>query len=219
MMEIKVLKNILEANDTIAERNRTAKVSLRLLMVNIIGSPGSGKTSVILKTIERMNLPCGVIEGDIASDIDSRKMAEKGIPVVQINTGGECHLDANMVSKGLESIDIKEGILFIENVGNLVCPAEFEVGEDFKVALSSVAEGDDKPYKYPLIFSKAGAVILNKTDLMPYIEFDKKFFFDGIKSLNPHVPIFEVSAKTGEGINEWAKWLNSRLGVLSRSFE
>lgn len=210
-MEIKVLKNILEANDTIAERNRRLKESRNLLMVNIIGSPGAGKTSIILRTIEKLKIPCGVIEGDIASDIDSRKMAENGIPVVQINTGGECHLDANMVSKGLENIDIKKGLLFIENVGNLVCPAEFEVGEDFKVALISVAEGDDKPYKYPLIFSKARAVLLNKVDLMPYLDFNKDFFYKGIRSLNPEAAIFEVSSKTGEGIDEWCRWLMAKL--------
>lgn len=210
MMEIKVIKNILEANDTIAEKNKEIKDSRGLLMVNVIGSPGAGKTSVILKTIEQLADSCGtcgVIEGDITSDLDSRKMAQKGIPVVQINTGGACHLDANMVSKALENLKMEKGILFIENVGNLVCPAEFEVGEDFKVVVSSVAEGDDKPYKYPLIFSKARAVILNKIDLMPYIDFDRNFLYDGVKALNPEAAVFEISAKTGEGSEEWSRWL------------
>lgn len=210
-MEIKVIKNILEANEAIAEQNRKLKEEKRLLMVNIIGSPGAGKTSLILKTVEKLGVMCGVIEGDIASDIDARRLAEGGVAAVQINTGGACHLDANMVHTALKEIDFSSGVLFVENVGNLVCPAEFEIGEDFKVAVVSVAEGDDKPYKYPLVFSKAGAVVLSKVDLLPYIDFNRKFFYDGIRSLNPTVKVFEVSCKSGEGVEEWCAWLRERF--------
>jgi len=206
-MEIPVLKNIMEANDTIAKRNREIVLSRGITMVNIIGSPGAGKTSVILKTIKELSSPAGVIEGDITSDIDARMMAKNNIPVIQINTGGACHLDANMISNALEGLKFSQGILFIENVGNLVCPAEFEVGEDFKIALCSVAEGDDKPYKYPLVFSKARAVVLNKIDLLPYIDFERQNFYQGVRALNPDAPVFEVSAKTGQGIQEWSQWL------------
>lgn len=206
-MEIPVLKNIMEANDAIAKKNRETVLSRGITMVNIIGSPGAGKTSVILKTIKELSSPAGVIEGDITSDIDSRLMAKNNIPVLQINTEGACHLDANMISSALDSFRFSKGILFIENVGNLVCPAEFEVGEDFKIALCSVAEGDDKPFKYPLVFSKARAVVLNKIDLLPYIDFERQNFYQGVRALNPDAPVFEVSAKTGQGIQEWSQWL------------
>jgi len=207
-MEIPVLKNILEANDTIARMNRKTIINRGITMVNIIGSPGAGKSSLILKTVKELSSPTGVIEGDISSDIDARMMAENNIPVIQINTGGACHLDANMIRNALEAFSFSNGILFIENVGNLVCPAEFEVGEDFKVALCSVTEGDDKPYKYPLVFSKARVVILNKVDLLPYIDFDRKNFYQGVRALNPEAAVFEVSAKTGQGMREWSQWLD-----------
>ncbi|MEG6569690.1 hydrogenase nickel incorporation protein HypB [Thermoanaerobacterium thermosaccharolyticum] len=206
-MEIKIIKNVLEANNNIAEENKNIKDERKILMVNIIGSPGTGKTSFILKLIENMDIPCGVIEGDVASDIDARKMAERNIPVVQINTGGECHLNANSINKALSSIDFHDGILFIENIGNLICPSEFELGEDFKLAIANVAEGDDKPYKYPLLFSKAKAVVLNKIDLLPYFDFNKQYFYDGVKTLNDKAEIFEVSSRTGEGFEVLAKWL------------
>lgn len=209
-MEIKIIKDVLEANNNIAEENKNIKDERNILMVNIIGSPGTGKTSFILKLIDNIDIPCGVIEGDIASDIDARKMAERNIPVIQINTGGECHLNANSINKALMNFDFHDGILFIENVGNLVCPSEFEIGEDFKLALSNVAEGDDKPYKYPLLFSKAKAVVINKIDLIPYFDFNKKYFYDGVKTLNDNAEIFEVSSKTGEGFEVLSKWLKDR---------
>ncbi|SNX53897.1 hydrogenase nickel incorporation protein HypB [Thermoanaerobacterium sp. RBIITD] len=209
-MEIKIIKDVLEANNNIAEENKNIKDERNILMVNIIGSPGTGKTSFILKLIDNIDIPCGVIEGDIASDIDARKMAERNIPVIQINTGGECHLNANSINKALMNFDFHDGILFIENVGNLVCPSEFEIGEDFKLALSNVAEGDDKPYKYPLLFAKAKAVVINKIDLIPYFDFNKKYFYDGVKTLNDNAEIFEVSSKTGEGFEVLSKWLKDR---------
>lgn len=209
-MEIKIIKDVLEANNNIAEENKNIKDERNILMVNIIGSPGTGKTSFILKLIDNIDIPCGVIEGDIASDIDARKMAERNIPVIQINTGGECHLNANSINKALMNFDFHDGILFIENVGNLVCPSEFEIGEDFKLALSNVAEGDDKPYKYPLLFAKAKSVVINKIDLIPYFDFNKKYFYDGVKTLNDNAEIFEVSSKTGEGFEVLSKWLKDR---------
>ncbi len=209
MMEIKLVKNILDANDRLAEDNKKAFEAAGTTVINMIGSPGSGKTSLILRTIEKLKDKCGiqVIEGDIASSIDAQTIAGKGIDALQINTEGECHLDANMIRQAVRSFELKPGLLFIENVGNLVCPAEFEIGEDFKVTVLSVPEGHDKPYKYPLVFSKSTAVVLTKCDLMPYIDFEMDTFISGIRSLNPNCRLFVVSSKTGEGIDEWASWL------------
>ncbi|WP_028992594.1 hydrogenase nickel incorporation protein HypB [Thermoanaerobacter thermocopriae] len=207
MEEIIIIRDVLEANNNVASENKAIKDERNILMVNIIGSPGTGKTSFILKAIEHLKVPCGVIEGDVTSDIDAKKMAEKKIPVVQINTGGSCHLNAGSVNRALQSLAFDNGIVFIENVGNLICPSGFELGEDFKLAMANVTEGDDKSYKYPLLFTKAKAVVLNKIDMLPYFEFNKKFFYDGVRALNPNAPIFEVSARTGEGFGELAKWL------------
>jgi hydrogenase nickel incorporation protein HypB len=204
-MEIKLVKNILDANDKLAEDNRNLFKSHGVTAINVIGSPGSGKTTLLLKTIEALKdeVNIQVIEGDIASSIDAETISRKDVEVVQINTEGECHLDANMIRQALKSLDLKPGLLFVENVGNLVCPAEFEIGEDFKVAVLSVPEGHDKPYKYPLIFSKAKAVVVTKADLLPYIDFDMDTFRDGLASLNPNCDVFVLSAKTGEGMDAW----------------
>lgn len=212
-MEIKVLKNILDVNDRLANENHNIFDAKKITAINIIGSPGSGKTSLILKTIELTKgiLDIQVIEGDIESSIDAEKINAIGSKAVQINTGGACHLDANMVKMSLEAMDLKEGILFIENVGNLVCPAEFEIGEDHKVAVISVPEGHDKPYKYPLIFSKASAVVLTKADLLPYIDFDMEYFKEGLKALNPDYKLFVLSVKTGDGVEEWLEWLKRQI--------
>lgn len=207
MEEIVIIRDVLETNKNIASENKAIKDERNILMVNLIGSPGAGKTSFIIKAIEHIKVPCAVIEGDVTSDIDARKMAERNIPVVQINTGGACHLNAASVNKALQALNFDNGIVFIENVGNLICPSAFELGEDFKLAMANVPEGDDKPYKYPALFSKAKAVVLNKIDMLPYFEFDKKFFYDGVRALNHEAPIFEVSARTGEGFGEFARWL------------
>jgi len=217
MEEIVIIKDVLEANNNVADINKNIKDDRNILMVNLIGAPGTGKTTFLLKAIENLSIQCGVIEGDVTSDIDAKKMAEKNIPVVQINTGGSCHLNAGSVNRALESINFDNGILFIENVGNLICPSGFELGEDFKLAIANVTEGDDKPYKYPLLFTKAKAVILNKIDMIPYFEFDKKFFYDGIRALNPDVPIFEVSSRTGEGFEEFVKWLEEQYKKFMES--
>jgi hydrogenase nickel incorporation protein HypB len=212
-MEIRVMKNILDANDRLAEENRAYFAKIKITAVNVMASPGSGKTSVILKVIEGLGKDIGisVIEGDIASSIDADTIDKLGIPVVQINTGGGCHLDANMIQTAANAMKIMEGsILFIENVGNLVCPSAFDLGENMKMVIASVPEGHDKPYKYTSMFEAADVIILNKTDLMPYIDFDKESFFKGIKALNTRAPIFEISCRTGDGIKEFLVWLREQ---------
>jgi hydrogenase nickel incorporation protein HypB len=209
-MKIKVVKNILDANDQMAIENRRLFDEAGIITINIMASPGAGKTSLILKTIDLIGLPVAVVEGDIASTLDAEKVGAKNVPVVQINTGGACHLDAAMIRKAIKNLSLKNArILFIENVGNLVCPASFELGERAKVVVASVPEGDDKPYKYPGMFSAATAVVLNKIDTLPVIDFDLKRFREGVLAVNAGAPIFEVSCKTGEGLSSWITWLKS----------
>lgn len=213
-MEIKVLKNILKDNAHKAQDNNIHLKSKNISTLNLLASPGAGKTSIIIKTAEKLKNEKNivVIEGDLESTIDSQKLAELGIPAIQINTGGGCHLDANMVGHALEAMDVpKDSILFIENVGNLVCTAAYDLGEDMKVVILSSAEGHDKPYKYPLIFENADAVILNKTDLMPYVDFSRDLFYKGVRALNENCPIFEVSCRDGSGLDEWTQWLKSKV--------
>jgi hydrogenase nickel incorporation protein HypB len=209
-MKIDVRRNILEANQELSLENKEFFKTNRVLVVNIMAAPGAGKTSTIIKTVDTLpkDFNCIVVEGDIASQIDTEKMEKKGIPAVQINTGHMCHLDANMIKGILGRFDYgRDNVLFIENVGNLVCPADFSLGEDINIVIASVPEGDDKPYKYPSIFLKADAVILNKMDTLGSIDFDKEFFYDGLSALKPDFPVFEVSCKTGEGFDEWGNWL------------
>lgn len=209
-MEVKVMKNIMHANDRLAEENRKYFAEKRIKAVNIMASPGSGKTSIILSLIgafgDRANV--AVVEGDIASSIDAEKIDKLGNPVIQINTGGGCHLDANMIKAACESLNLKnETILFIENVGNLVCPSSFDLGEGIKMVIASVPEGHDKPYKYTSMFELSDVIVLNKTDLMPYIDFDRDSFYSGVRALNEKAEIIEVSCKTGEGIDKLAQWM------------
>ena len=219
-MEVKVMKNIMDANQKLAEENRQFFKTRGILAVNIMASPGSGKTSIILKLIEAFGnkTNVAVIEGDIASSIDAEKIDKLGNPVIQINTGGGCHLDANMIKSAAESLNLKDNtILYIENVGNLVCPSSFDLGEGIKMVIASVPEGHDKPYKYTSMFETADIVILNKTDLMPYIDFDKDSFYKGVQALNEKAEIIEISCKTGEGIENLAQWmLNTKL-IRSKS--
>ncbi len=211
-MKVKVVSRILEANDRIAEENRRVFKSHGLFVVNIMSAPGAGKTSLIERTLERLDgLRIGVIEGDIAGTDDAERISRFNIPVVQINTGGACHLDANMISEVLSEMPLNDmDVLIIENVGNLVCPAEFRVGEDIKVMLLSVTEGHDKPLKYPLMFRESSALILNKIDLLPYIDIDIDKIKRDALSINPSISIFEVSCRTGQGIEEWAQWLKGQ---------
>jgi hydrogenase nickel incorporation protein HypB len=216
-MTVKVLtikENILEANEERAKINQNLLDKQGILMVNIMSSPGSGKTSLILQTISWFKGKVGiaVIEGDIASTVDADKVNEQAVPVIQINTAGGCHLDASMIEKALNNLPLSGvDLLFIENVGNLICPAEFALGEHKRVMLLSVPEGDDKPYKYPLMFSVADVVLVNKIDLLPLLEFNITSFIKAVKGLNPKVKIFQVSCKTGQGLEEWFSWLKSQM--------
>jgi len=214
-MEIKVIKDILGANDQIARKNRQLFDSNKVFVVNVMASPGAGKTSVIMETIKRLKgkTRVGVVEGDISSSLDAEAISQEDVPVVQINTGGECHLDANMTATALGDLPLKDiDLLLIENVGNLVCPAEFSLGEDIRILIASTPEGDDKPFKYPLMFHEADVVLINKIDLLPYLKFDVDAFSNTIKGINRKVKIFPVSCTTGEGIEAWVYWLLGRMG-------
>ena len=211
-MKVKVVTNILEANDRIAAENKKIFAEADVYVINIMSGPGAGKTSLLERTIKEFNgrIRTGVIEGDIAGSDDAQRIEKLGIPVIQINTGGGCHLDANMVRVVMDDFPLKDlDLLIIENVGNLVCPAEFNLGEDMKVMLLSIAEGHDKPLKYPLMFQESSALILNKLDLLPYTNVDMAKIRKDSLSLNPSLKIFEVSCKTGEGIKDWTDWLQS----------
>jgi hydrogenase nickel incorporation protein HypB len=208
-----VVEKILSANDRIALENRKLLDEHGIVSVNVMASPGAGKTSLILRSIEalRGQLRVGVIEGDVAGHVDADKVAESGTPVVQINTGGGCHLDAPQVQSALERLPLDQvDLLFIENVGNLICPTDFALGEHVNMLIANVPEGHDKPIKYPGMFTTVDALILNKIDLMPYIDFDLEAFRTAVRALNADAPLFQVSCKTGEGIEAWAEWLLTR---------
>ncbi len=213
-MEVKVVKDILEANEVIAEENRRLFEREGLYVLNLMGAPGAGKTSLLERTIELLKdrWKVGVLEGDIATTRDSERIASYGVPVVQINTGGACHLDGNMVRGGLGALELKGlEVLFVENVGNLVCPAEFNIGEDDKAMILSVTEGDDKPLKYPLMFQVSSLLLLNKIDLLPYVDFDVERFKEYARRVNPQIEIIEISCKTGQGLSDWVRWLELRI--------
>jgi hydrogenase nickel incorporation protein HypB len=208
-----IVEKILSANDLIALENRELLDQHGILAVNVMASPGAGKTSLILRSIEALQgrLRVGVIEGDVAGRVDADKVAETGTPVVQINTGGGCHLDAPQVQGALKQLPLDEiDLLFIENVGNLICPTGFALGEHVKMMLANVPEGHDKPIKYPGMFTVVHALVLNKIDLLPYIDFDLETFCTAVRALNPDAPLFQVSCKTGEGIRAWTEWLLAR---------
>ena len=210
-MKIPIVENILSANERLADENRRMLAEKGILVVNVMSSPGAGKTSLILRTIEalRDQMRIGVIEGDVASRVDADTIEQLGVPVVQINTGGTCHLDANMIRGSLDQLPLDDlDLLLIENVGNLICPTDFALGEALKVMIPSVPEGDDKPYKYPAMFAAVDAIVINKVDLLPYVEFNLAVFRRLVQGLNPDVQVFEVSCKTGEGIDQWTAWLS-----------
>ncbi len=213
-MEIKVLRNIMDANEAMARRNQGRLDEHHILAINVMSSPGSGKTSLILQTIRRLKpkVRIAVIEGDVASSIDADRVGKEGVPVIQINTGGGCHLDANMTENALNNLPLENiDLLIIENVGNLICPAEFALGEHKRVMLLSLPEGHDKPHKYPLMFTEADVVLVNKIDLLPYLDFNMDAFYKAVTGLNPRARIFQVSAKTGEGLEPWLEWLVASL--------
>ena len=213
-MEIKVLQNILSANDAIARKNQERLDKHGILAINVMSSPGAGKTSLILQTIKKLKGKnrIAVIEGDVASRVDADKVHQHGVPVIQINTDGGCHLDANMTENALDNLPLeKVDLLLIENVGNLICPAEFALGEHKKVMLLSMPEGDDKPHKYPLMFTEADVVLVNKIDLLPYLDFNTADFNQAVTGLNPEVKILPISCKTGEGLEAWFAWLQDEI--------
>ena len=212
MMEVQVMQDILGKNDRIAAENQALFADKKIFALNLMGSPGSGKTSLLEKTMAALKdeLKMAVIEGDLFTSKDADRIAKYDVPVIQINTSGGCHLDAPMVQKVLREMDLDAlDLLIIENVGNLVCPAEFDVGEDCKITLLSVTEGDDKPEKYPLLFNLAKALVLNKTDLLPYVDFDLVRARNFATKLNKELDIFEVSCRKGDGLEGWYNWLRS----------
>ena len=213
-MEIDLKQPILKKNDTLAERNRALFAEKKVYVLNILASPGSGKTSTILATIEalRVEFNIAVIEGDIASSVDSERIKAQGIPAVQINTGGACHLESDMIRRAVDVLDLDDlDLVLLENVGNLVCPTDFDLGENAKAMILSVPEGDDKPLKYPGVFQVAQAVILNKVDTMPVFNFNREAFESEVNQLNPAAPIFPISATTGAGVEAWASWLREQI--------
>ncbi|UCG66466.1 MAG: hydrogenase nickel incorporation protein HypB [Deltaproteobacteria bacterium] len=213
-MEIKVVRNILEANDRIASQNRGLFIEKGIYVLNLMGSPGAGKTSLLERTLEHLKerKRIAVIEGDIETSRDAERIARFNIPTVQINTGGACHLDGNMVRGSLAELSLDQvDLLIVENVGNLVCPAEFQIGENDKAMILSVAEGDDKPLKYPLMFQVSSVLLLNKVDLIPYLDFDMERFRADALKVNPKLQIMTVSCKTGEGLDAWFRWIEGQL--------
>jgi hydrogenase nickel incorporation protein HypB len=216
-MTVKVItvgEDILGANEEKARNNKSKLDKYGILTINIMSSPGAGKTSLILNTIKslRKKVRIAVIEGDVASSVDAEKVNALGIPVIQINTAGGCHLEANMVDKALNDLPLKDiDLLFIENVGNLICPNAFALGEDQRVMIASLPDGDDKPYKYPAMFADTDVLLLNKTDLQPYLDFNAENFKKAVTGLNPDVTIFPISCKTGAGLTAWFGWLESTI--------
>jgi hydrogenase nickel incorporation protein HypB len=218
VQQVKIVKNILAGNDELAAHNRARFETADVLAINVMASPGAGKTSVIVRTIEALagQARIGVIEGDIAGSIDTEKVLAKGAAdAVQINTGGSCHLEANMIQKALESFDLAAlDIVFVENVGNLVCPTHWSLGEKVRLCILSTPEGHDKPVKYPQLFADSDVIILNKVDLIDLVDFDRTFFYDSLQALNPEAPVFEISCRTGEGVDDWIAWLQRQLSTV-----
>lgn len=209
--KIEVKQAIYDQNDRIAAELNETLSGKGIFMINVMGAPGAGKTSVIRRVIERTAEKSYVIEGDIESDIDTAALKALGIDTVQINTHGACHLDAPVINAAVSNMDtLGEGIVYIENIGNLVCPAEFNIGEHIKMLVVTVTDGSDKPYKYPLAFEKADIIVLNKADLLPYVDFDEDFFMKGVRALNPDVPVCKVSARNGDGFEKVVEWITAK---------
>ena len=216
-MEINIQKKVLEANETLAEKNRAFFREKNIFVLNMMSSPGSGKTEILCRTLDRI-LPqtrTGVIVGDICTRNDADRLEQTGASVIQINTdqfGGDCHLSAQLIDSSAREMDLDSlDLLIVENIGNLVCPAEFDIGEDARAVVLSVTEGEDKPLKYPLMFRLAHAAVLNKIDLLPYLDFNAQETVDNIRQVHPDMPVFELSAKTGQGLDPWIDWLESMV--------
>ena len=215
--EIKVVRRVLDINEKMAEQNRKLFTEKGIFVLNVMSSPGSGKTTTLEKTLAQImpEIKSAVIVGDICTTHDADRLAQTGAPVVQINTdefGGDCHLVAHVIEKAAVTLDLDDiDLLLVENVGNLVCPAEFDIGEDSRVVVLSVTEGEDKPVKYPLMFRECEVALLNKVDLLPYLDFDKEKAVDYIHQVHPEMPVFEISSKTGEGFEPWIEWLKGKI--------
>ena len=223
MAKMMVIEGVLDANDALAQLNRQKFDEAGTYVINMMSSPGAGKTTLLERTLEKLDgkLRLGILEGDVQTSLDADRLAHYGAPVALVNTdagfGGECHLDANMVRFGLQGIPLKEiDALIIENVGNLVCPAEFKVGEDNRVMVFSVTEGEDKPLKYPLMFRSVELVLINKIDLLPHLDFDMDLFERNLEAVNPGVSRIRMSARTGEGVDEWCEWLEKARNQAAR---
>jgi hydrogenase nickel incorporation protein HypB len=215
-IRIPVVERILQANDNLAATLRDRLDAAQVFAVNFMASPGAGKTSLIHATVQRLRdqRRLGYVDGDIATTLDAERIAEAGIPVVQINTGGDCHLDAAMLAPALDQLPLDAlDLLLVENVGNLVCPANFRLGTHLNVLVASVPEGDDKPYKYPGMYRGVDVVLLNKIDLLPYIPFEVERFLHGVRVLNPGLTTFQLSALTGEGLDAWTTWLLDQVAT------
>ena len=207
---IEIKKSVYARNEKLATEFNAALTKRGIFCVNVLGAPGVGKTTTLIQILQKLDSQACVIEGDIESDIDSQKLNALGYPTVQINTGGACHLDAPVVEDAFNKLPTTSGFLFIENIGNLVCPVSYLLGEHIKLLITSSTDGSDKPYKYPHAFEKSDIILLNKCDLMKHIDFDFEFFSAGIRKLNPNAPLFMVSAATGEGFDEVVMWLQDR---------
>lgn len=220
-LRVPVFEKILSANDQVASLNRSRLDAVKVFSVNLMASPGAGKTSVILQTIQALSkdVRIGVIEGDTAPvTIDADKVIAAGMPAVQINTGGDCHLDAVMLKEGIDQLPLDQiDLMIVENVGNLVCPAAFTLGTHANVLVASIPEGDDKPYKYPNIYRGLNVLIINKTDLLPYVRFNMEYFRQGVELLNPGLVTFQVSCQTGEGVQAWAGWLREQVNKTRKA--
>jgi hydrogenase nickel incorporation protein HypB len=211
-VKVRVVEDALDANNTIARANRDDFDRDGVTVVNLMSAPGAGKTTLLERALDGLSLRVGVLEGDVQGSLDADRLASLHVPVVQLNTGngfgGECHLDANMVRSALPALPLAEiDLLIVENVGNLVCPAEFRIGEDVRIMVSSVAEGEDKPLKYPLMFRACELVVINKLDLLPHVDFDMDRYLHHLDAVHPGVETMQLSARTGEGVEEFRSWL------------
>lgn len=210
--EIEIMQSVYDKNDQVAAKIQASLTESGIFAVNVMGAPGAGKTTSLIQLIKRLEeVTAYVIEGDIEADFDTKTLQSLGVKAIQINTGGACHLDSPLIGQAVEDLHISDGVLFIENIGNLVCPAEFMIGEHAKMLISTVTEGSDKPYKYPLAFEKADLILLNKCDLLPYVDFDEDFFMKGVRALNKTAPVIKVSGKTGEGYEKAAEWIMEKI--------
>ncbi|MBO8169520.1 MAG: hydrogenase nickel incorporation protein HypB [Thermoanaerobacteraceae bacterium] len=219
-MEIKVLKNIMERNEDLAAENRRLFAEYKIFVLNMMSSPGAGKTAILEQAIPRLKdrFNMAVIEGDLMTSRDAERISFHEVPVVQINTESSCHLDAGMVNRAVEELELNDlDLIFIENVGNLVCPGTFDLGEHVKIVVLSVTEGDDKPAKYPLMFQESRACILNKIDLLPHTNFDLDRFYKDVSDMNADIEIFQTAAVTGQGIDRWCRWLEELVTAKNGS--